>query len=269
MKIISVPSPKTTLFLLKNSIVNKQETEAIMSEFNPLDNFDQSNKEYLDTLFKGNMNTVLVVCHACKNVYMTERGPSIEFNSSYCPFCESPRKSSTVTLDTSNVKESIGELSSKLEQNEETKALANKIKRVMLEGKKQRYNVAACSDCNNRFIFLEEDFDEVACCAFCGHDRDNMSALLEYDVKRTPEEYTAAGFEKYIGKVFYLKIKNGIEDNFILTDVDSALKRYRYQAVVDDRMAIWVKDDDIIDMFEFIHTDHINPNVDPPDKDTP
>lgn len=204
-------------------------------------------------MFSGKMQASLVVCHECKNVYLTEKGPSPEFSSSYCPFCEAPRETATVTFDVLKAKAKIAELSAKLEQNETTVMLAGKIKRVILEPQNQRFNVAACHECNNRFIYLEEDAENIMCCAFCSHESQDMQPLLEYDVKQQFD--TPVGLEKYIGRLFYLKLENGIEDNFTLTDIDFATLRMRFVSPTDDRMAFWITNEEIIDMMEFIRID--------------
>lgn len=215
--------------------------------------YTEENKLFLKRMFNGEMKASLIVCHECKNVYLTEKGPSPEFASSYCPFCESPREASTVTFDVFKAKEKIAELSEKLQKSEETAVLADKIKRVILESGEQRFNVAACHECNNRFIYLEEDAENIMCCAFCARASQDMQPLLEYDVKQ--EFDTPVGLEKYIGHLFYLKLENGIEDNFTLTDIDFATVRMRFVSPTDDRMAFWITNDEIIDMMEFIRID--------------
>ncbi len=232
---------------------------------NPLGNFTEDNKDYLDRLFNGNIQTVLVVCHECNNAHMVERGPTIEFNSSFCPFCTAKRDSTT-SIDLSDPEKNGKAVADRLKADNNIE-LANKIQRILIDGKNQKFNVAACTKCNNRYIFLEEDFDSVACCAFCGKNCVNMSALLEYnngEANSVEEEAPKHGLEKYIGQLFYIKLRNGVDDNFQLTDVDQSMLRYRFVSVNDDRMALWITDKDIIELFEFVHN---NPPPDPPADD--
>lgn len=212
--------------------------------------YNEENKDYIDRLFNGKMETVLVVCHKCNNIHLTERGPSLEFSSQYCPFCLSKRSSDIINITPDKLNEAVDALSNNLSDTPESLELANKIKRVILESSKQRFNIAACKNCNNRYIFLDEDIDEIEGCAFCKTSNDDLESLIEYS--ETSNENNAPGFHNYIGKLFYLKLKNGIENNFILSDFDSAFNRFRFVSSTDDRMAFWISNDEILSMLEFI-----------------
>jgi hypothetical protein len=232
---------------------------------NPLnDNFVEENREFVDRFFSGKMKTTLVICHECENIYLTEHGPSIEFASSYCPFCKKEKTPKIVPSDQDkDPEEYVEEIKEKLEG---SNGLAKKVKNVFDESIKKQYNVAACNICNNRFIFMQDDIDEIGNCCYCGTDSDDMISLVEYmhgtqpgDV--APGEY---GIEKYIGRLFFIRLTNGVEDNFILTDVDATLKTFRFVSVKDKRMAMWIKEAQVIDMYEFIQAPNNEP---PPDEE--
>lgn len=223
-----------------------------MEPINPLGNFSEDNLDFAERLFNGTMKTALVVCHHCHSVYVVEVGESEEFLSSYCPFCSEPRVNRPEGMENrEEMQERITELVSELPDGSAKSPLVDKVKRIVLHSDKQEFNVAACTVCNNRFILLEEDMDDVANCAFCNASCEEMSALLSY----TPQNQidpNKIGLDKYINCIFFLKLTNGMEDNFILTEVDHDLKRYRFMSAKDGRMAFWIADTDILEMYEFL-----------------
>jgi hypothetical protein len=221
--------------------------------------FIEENRSFLNRLFSGEMQTTLVVCHQCSNIHITEKGPSPEFASTTCPFCGASRAES-IEFTSENIEEHVDELKSKVREEGILNELSDKIKRVMLDSNNQRFNVAACEDCNNRFVFLDEDSDEMNCCAFCASPIDNMRALVDYeDVPAMASKLGPAGFDHYIGRLFYLKLTSGVEDNFELTDVDPAFQRLRFVSPTDTRMAFWVADREIVSMLEFVRIDQMPP----------
>lgn len=224
---------------------------------NPLDNIVNDNAEFLKEFYSGEMTTILNICDKCQHVYLTESGPSIEFNPSYCPFCtRSIGNNVIVENNDSDVAEALVE---NLVENENTSVLSQKVQRILLNGKDQEYNIAVCTKCNNRFIFLEEDYDDLECCPYCKeYASENMRTLVSYEDEEV-EQYQPTGIEKYVGRLFHISLKNEISDNFILTDIDINLKRYRIVSLNDERMALWIRDDDIVDMFEFIKVHQSDP----------
>lgn len=216
--------------------------------------FEEENKNFIKHMFSGDMETAIVICRECNNIYMTERGPSPEYNSQYCPFCEDKRKN-VRTIDLQGEGKSFEEAAANVENEAESDEFKQKIRRVVLEPSKQKFNVAACHNCNNRFIYLEEDAPEILCCAFCGESSSDMTPLLEYKDEEFQSSPEPSGLHNRINRIFYIELSNGINGNFKLTDIDDNMKRYRFVSIEDDRMAFWISDNEIEQMMEFIKID--------------
>jgi len=231
--------------------VHIKESHTMETTFNPFDNFAAENKAYVETLFSGKMKIMLIICHECGNIFCTESGPvPEEYSTSYCPFCKSKAKQSIKSLkgdpDTkiANINKAIikggfAPLDNNLEE---------KMKRVLMDTQNQVFNVGACTECQNRFVLLEEDIDEVKNCPFCGTKVDNL-VLLFNDVSNEQSEKT--GLESCIGKLFYVKTAR-FEENFILTNIDYDMNKYRFVSLTDKRMAMWLDNSEIYEMYEFV-----------------
>lgn len=225
--------------------------------------FAAENSEFSKRFFAGKMKTTLVICHECNNVFLTENGPSPEFASSYCPFCGHKKSPKILKLDSMEVMKNIA---SSIEADSEARGLdrdlIEKVKYIFDNKAVKHYNIAACTECNNRFIFLHEDREDIRNCCFCNSPVEELVSLIEYESVSSDIE-NPMGMEKYVNRLFYISLTNGVEGNFVLTDVDLALQKYRFVSMTDNRMAIWIKDSQIIDMFEFLKA------PDTPPKDSP
>lgn len=223
--------------------------------------FVAENAEFSKRFFAGQMKTTLVICHQCNNIFLTENGPSPEFHSSFCPFCGHKKSPKIVKLDSMEVMKNIANsIETEDSNNGIDQELIDKVKYIFDSKSVKHYNIAACTHCNNRFIFLHEDRDNIGNCCFCKSPVDELLSLIEYETVGSEIE-NPIGMEKYVNRLFYISLTNGVEGNFVLTDVDLALQKYRFVSVTDKRMALWIKDAQIIDMFEFLTA----PDA-PPDK---
>lgn len=230
---------------------------------NPLGNYIEENKAYLQRLFSGNMKVSLVICYECKNLYLTETGPNfVEFSSSCCPFCGTQEKSEFVGGE--DLKEQAERIKTGKGFLANDEVFTRKVKDVLLHGERQRYNVAACTNCNNRFIYLHDDGDEIGCCPFCMCE-DELEELITN--KSQPVQEAAYGMERYVGRLFYLELKNKRIGNFILSDVDQSMERMRFVSLEDDRMAFWIRNDEIETLMEFIKIPNPDEMSDPSNEE--
>lgn len=230
--------------------------------------FVAENADFSKRFFAGQMKTTLVICHECNNVFLTENGPSPEFHSSFCPFCGHKKSPKILKLDSMEVMKNIA---SSIEADSSAPGLdqdlIERVKYIFDSKAVKHYNIAACTECNNRFIFLHEDREFINHCCFCRGPVDELVSLIEYEEVGSESIENPIGMEKYVNRLFYISLTNGVEGNFVLTDVDLALQKYRFVSVTDNRMALWIKESQIIDMFEFLKAPDTSPK-DTPDEPT-
>lgn len=218
------------------------------------DTFVEDNKEFIKGFYSGNIKCTVISCSNCGSVFMVEQGANAdEYGTTCCPFCKMP------TIQTHTVKpEEVGDT---LVENSSLPPsvlaeTADKSNRIMLDSENQQFNICACTVCNTRFTLLQEDLEYVAVCPYCESDVDALRWLIKYE-DRDNEPQGGKGLLNSIGKLFYVTTKSGTAENFKLTDVDYGMKKYRFVSMIDSRMAFWIKEEEIIDMLEFIKTDDI------------